>query len=132
MPATVRKTDLLYPELSYKIVGCAYDVFNELGFGHPEKYYQRALAEVLKEKNIPYSEQVYYPLKFKDKVIGRNYFDFLVDGKVIVELKKDNRFSKQHIDQVLGYLRVSDLKLAILINFSRTEVIYKRIVNVGL
>ncbi|MBI4946838.1 MAG: hypothetical protein HY840_10625 [Bacteroidetes bacterium] len=42
MPATVRKSDLLYPELSYAIVGCAYDVYNELGFGHHEKYYQRA------------------------------------------------------------------------------------------
>ncbi|MBI4930697.1 MAG: GxxExxY protein [Bacteroidetes bacterium] len=129
MPATVKRSDLLFPELSYQIVGCAFEVYNELGFGHHEKYYQRAYAEALKLKELKFTEQVYFPLKFKDKVIGKFYFDFLVDEKVIVELKKDNRFSKQHIDQVKGYLKVSGLKLAILINFTRTEVLYKRIIN---
>jgi GxxExxY protein len=129
MPAIVKRPDLLFPELSYKIIGCAFEVYNELGFGHHEKYYQRAYAEALKLKEIKFSEQVYFPLKFKGVVIGKNFFDFLIDDKVIVELKKDNRFSKQHIDQVKEYLKVSDLKLAILVNFSRTEVIYKRIIN---
>ncbi len=129
MPAIIKRPDLVYPELSYKIVGCAFDVYNELGFGHHEKYYQRAYAEALRLKNLKFSEQVYFPLKFKDKIIGKNFFDFLVDEKVIVELKKDNRFSKQHIDQVKEYLKVSELKLALLINFARTEVVYKRIIN---
>lgn len=129
MPATVKRQDLLFPELSYQIVGCAFEVYNELGFGHHEKYYQRAYAEALKLKDLKFAEQVYFPLKFKDKIIGKNFFDFLVDEKVIVELKKDNRFSKQHIDQVKEYLNVSNLKLAILINFTRTEVLHKRIIN---
>lgn len=129
MPTIVRKPDLLFPDLSYKIIGCAYDVYNELGFGHHEKYYQRAYAEALKLKQIIFAREIYFPLKFKDKIIGKFFFDFLVEQKIIVELKKDNRFSKQHIDQVIEYLKVSDLKLAILINFIRTEVVYKRIVN---
>src|SRR5690242_2985323 len=98
MPATVHKPDLLYPEISYQLIGCAYDVFNNLGFGHHEKYYQRAYAEALKIKSIKFQEQVYFPLKFKDKVIGKMFFDFLIEDKIIIELKKDNRFSKQHVD----------------------------------
>jgi GxxExxY protein len=53
--------DLVYPELSFKIVGCAFEVYNELGFGHPERYYQKALALALKNKNIPFKEQAYFP-----------------------------------------------------------------------
>jgi GxxExxY protein len=130
MPVELKRNDLVYPELSYQLIGCAYEVFNELGYGHHEKYYQKSYALTLKSKSFSFKEQVYYPLKFKDEIIGKFFFDFLVDEKVIVELKKDNRFSKQHIDQVLGYLKVSDLKLAMLINFTKTGVIYKRILNV--
>jgi len=127
----LKRNDLVLPELSYQIVGCAFDVFNELGPGHAEKNYQKALAHVFKLKNISFKEQVYYPLKFKDTVIGKHFLDFLVDGKVIVELKKDGRYSKMNIDQVLNYLKISSLSLAILVNFTKTGVAYKRIVNVS-
>ena len=131
MKAQVLKPDLLYPELSYELIGCAYDVFNELGFGHYEKYYQKAYAAALNSKKIKYKEQIYFALKFRDKLLGKQFFDFLVEEKIVVELKKDNRFSKQHIDQVLEYLKTANIKLAILINFSRTGVLYKRIININ-
>ena len=124
------KKDILYPELSYKIVGCAFDVFNELGPGFHEKYYQRALAEALKEKRINFAEQVYTPLKYKDSIIGKQYLDFLVENNVIVELKKGNIFSKRHIDQVINYLKTKNLQLAILINFTNNGVVSKRLVNI--
>src|SRR4051812_22954350 len=76
MAATLIRNDIVYPELSYDLIGCSYDVFNELGFGHHEKYYQRAFAEALKLKSLTFTEQVYYPLKFKDKIIGKMFFDF--------------------------------------------------------
>jgi len=105
-------------------------VFNELGFGHPEKFYQRAFTVELKKKNIPFKEQVYYPLKYKDEIVGKQFFDFLIEDKLILELKKNNHFSKQHIDQVNEYLRISELKLAILVNFTPNGIIYKRLVNI--
>lgn len=129
--STVKRTDLVYPELSFIIVGCAYEVFNELGPGHTEKIYQRALAAVFEEKKITFKEQEYYPLKFKDKVIGRGFLDFAVDNKVIVELKKDETFTKTHIDQVVNYLKLSNYKLAILINFTPQGVKFKRLVNIN-
>ena len=129
--STLKRTDLVYPELSFIIVGCAYEVFNELGPGHTEKNYQRALAVVFEEKKLIFKEQEYYALRFKDRIIGRSFLDFSVDNKIIVELKKDDTFSKTHIDQVLNYLKLSNYKLAILINFTKQGVKFKRIVNIN-
>lgn len=129
--STLKRTDLVYPELSFIIVGCAYEVFNELGPGHTEKNYQRALATVFEEKKLIFKEQEYYPLKFKNRVIGRGFLDFSVDNKIIVELKKDETFTKTHIDQVLNYLKLSNYKLALLINFTPQGVKFKRIVNIN-
>jgi len=74
--------DILYPELSYKIVGCAFDVFNGLGAGYNEKYYQKAPAESSSKKELKLLQQVNFLLKYQDKIIGRNFFDFLVKNKI--------------------------------------------------
>ena len=130
MKTVVRRKDLVYPELSYEIVGWAFEVFDELGPGHSEKSYQRALAIALRAKDLQFKEQVYYKLKFRDEIVGRGYLDFLVDEKVILELKKDVNFSKTHMEQVLNYIKLSKLKLGILLNFTKEGVKFKRIVNI--
>ncbi|HEY0031431.1 MAG TPA: GxxExxY protein [Bacteroidia bacterium] len=122
-----RKQEVVYPELSYKIVGSAYEVYNSLGKGFPEKYYQKALAIEFKSRSIEFKEQVYYPLTFKEELVGKSYFDFLVEDKIIVEIKQGNHFSKGHFEQILRYLKVSNLKLGLLINFSSEGVQVKRI-----
>lgn len=124
------RNDLLYPELSYKIVGVLFDVYNYLGSGHHEKYYQRAIAEEFRSKSIKFKEQVYFPLNYKDKIVGRIYMDFLIEDNVVLEIKKDNHFSKKNIDQVLSYLKFADKRLAILANFSSNGILFKRIVNI--
>ena len=129
MTKTVYKQDLLYPELSYKIVGRAYEVFNEIGGGHKEKAYQNAMRISFQEQKIKFSEELCYPVIFKTKTVEKGRFDFLVEGKIIVELKALSFFSKGHIDQVLNYLNNSGIKLALLISFGQNEVRVKRIVN---
>jgi GxxExxY protein len=124
------KQDLIYPELSYEIIGCAYEVFNELGPGHAEKYYQRALAKSFSFKNIEFKEQVYFPLKFKNVIVGKTFLDFEVEEKIIIEIKKDGFFAKPHIEQVLNYIKITNHKLALLINFTPTGIKFKRIVNI--
>ncbi len=131
MNEKLRRDDLVHPELSYKIIGCAYEVYNELGFGHQEKLYQKALAIAFKKEKILFKEQVYSPLKFQDEVVGRMYFDFLVEEKIIVELKKSQFYSKANIDQVVEYLKTSKLQLALLINFTPNGVNYKRLLNIA-
>ncbi len=131
MKAQVKRDDLIFPELSYQIVGCAYEVFDELGPGHLEKIYQKAFAVAFKNKELKFTEQVYYNLKFKDEIVGKAFLDFCVDDKIIVELKKDDSFSKTHIEQVLNYLKLSNLKLAILFNFTKEGVKFRRIVSIN-
>ena len=125
----IQKQDLIYPELSYQLVGLAYNVFNELGHGHLEKIYQKAYAKELKEAGIVFKEQAPYQVIYKEEVIGNNYLDFLIEEKVIIELKRSDFYSKKYIDQVSNYIKVSNLKLAILINFTTNGVRIKRIVN---
>lgn len=129
MGQTIRKPDLLYPEISYKIIGCSFDVYNAIGSGYHEKYYQKALIEAFTQLGVTFQTEVSYPLTYRGKIIGRKRLDFLIENKVVVELKKGDAFSKSHIDQVVEYLRTQNLKLAILINFGSHGVLYKRIVN---
>ncbi len=130
MQPTISK-DLIYPELSYKLVGLAFTVFNELDFGHLEKIYQRAYAKELALEKLKFKEQVPYNVIYKGEIIGKGYLDFLVEDKIIIELKRNDHYSKKHIEQVVNYLKISGLKLALLIHFSKEGVKYKRIVNVN-
>lgn len=125
----IRKQDLQFPDLSYKIIGCAFEVFNELGSGHREKTYQKAMSRQLNISGLKIIEQIYYPLIFKGENIAKNYFDFLVDDKVIVELKHSDYFSRTHFDQLNHYLRMANLKLGLLISFTNKGVRFKRVVN---
>jgi GxxExxY protein len=129
MNKMIQKQDLIYPELSYKLVGLAYNVFNELGHGHLEKIYQKAYAKELKEAGIIFKEQAPYQVIYKEEIIGNNFLDFLIEEKVIIELKRSDFYSKKYIDQVSNYIKVSNLRLAILINFTSNGVRIKRIVN---
>ncbi|HAH04024.1 TPA: GxxExxY protein [Candidatus Komeilibacteria bacterium] len=125
------KSDLIYPDFSFKIIGILFDVYNELGFGYQEKYYQRAIASVFyKNKNkIKFKEQVKIPLAFKRTKIGYYYLDFLIEDKIILEIKRGNYFSRQNIGQVYAYLKATNLKSGILANFTNKGVRYKRIIN---
>lgn len=129
MENQLKRKDIFYPELSYIIIGCTFDVYNSLGSGHHEKYYQAALSESFLEKKLKHKQQVSFPLLYKKSIVGKRFFDFIVEDKIVVEIKKGNRFSKSHIDQVMEYLKLSNLKLAILVNFGSQGVAFKRIIN---
>jgi GxxExxY protein len=127
---TKKKIELVYPELSYQIVGVLFDVFNELGYGYQEKTYQRAIAGAFRERGIGFREQLSMPLEFSGGNIGRFYLDFLVENKVVLELKRGNHFLKTNILQVYGYLKKFDMKLGIIANYTNTGLKFKRIVNI--
>lgn len=120
---------IVFPDLSYKIIGASFNVFNKLGFGLQEKYYQRALAIEFKNLNINFKEQESLSLKYKDEAIGRYIVDFLIDNKIILELKVVNKLGYVNAKQVLGYLKISGIKLGILIYFTKDGVKYRRILN---
>ena len=119
----------IYSELSHSIIGSCFDVQNSLGSGRPEKTYQKALAYELHSRKINFSEQVVTDLKYKDIRIGNRRFEFLVDNKIIVELKVGNFLGKSEFEQIFEYLQMSGIKLGLLILFSTSGVKIKRIIN---
>lgn len=123
------REDLIYKDECYKIIGLVFSVFNELGYGHREKFYQNAISDIFTENKIPFKKELKARVNFKGREIGYYYFDFLVFDKIVIELKQRNYFSKKDIEQLYSYLKAMKLKLGILIYFTKNGIRYKRIVN---
>lgn len=122
--------DLVYPGLSYQVVGLLFEVSNKLGGNYQEKYYQKAVALELRQAGLKFKEQVRFPLKYKNEPLGAYCPDFLIDDKIVVEIKNNKNFTPKNIQQVYTYLKAFDLKLGILTNFTNSGLIFKRIVNI--
>ncbi len=120
---------IVYPELSYKIIGIIFKVCNQLGYGYQEKHYQRALASEFGEQRIKYEREKEIEIRYNDELIGKYYLDFIVENKIILELKVVPEFQKRNLRQTLEYLNTTGLKLAILINFTPNGAQYRRVIN---
>jgi GxxExxY protein len=126
----VKKVDLLYEDLSYQIRGVAYDVRKHYGPGHKEVLYQRAFDEEMNLRKIKYVREkpikIYSPMT--GKIIGSYQPDFIVDDKIIVELKALEKIPRKMIDQIYSYLRNSIYQLGFFINYGPDGVDIKRII----
>ncbi len=121
--------EIVFPEESYKIVGAAFSVFNHLGWGLSEKDYQRALMEEFLSLELDAKREVYIPLQYKTANIGRYFADFVINDRILVEIKVVPKLSYDHAKQVLTYLRIANLKLGILVYFTKEGIKYRRILN---
>lgn len=126
-----KREDLVYYDECYKVVGILLSVYNQLGYGYEEKTYQKAIAIALKNAGYKFIEQLYAPVVFEGKVIDKNFFDFLIENIIVLEIKRGVHFSTAHIKQVYEYLVAKKLKLGILAYFAPRGVHYKRIVNLS-
>lgn len=124
----MKEGELLYKIESYTLVGCAYTVYNGIGYGHHERVYQRCYATELQESKFTFQEQVYHPVVHRGVLVGKYFFDFLVDNKIVVELKVGDIIYPEFVKQVLQYLRTSHIRLGIIILFSPTGVKFQRVV----
>lgn len=116
--------DLIHPELSYKITGLLFKVHNDLGRFSREKQYGDLFENLLKCNNISYKRE----LRIAD---SGNILDFIVEDKIIVELKAKRIVTKDDYYQVQRYLQETGIKLALLINFRRQYLTPKRIIRIG-
>lgn len=121
--------EILHKELSYKIVGILFSVHTQLGNRYQEKYYQRAVEIALIENNLNFSKEVSVDLQYNNKAIGKYYLDFLIENKIVLELKTVLSFAPKDFKQVLGYLKAKNLALGILANFQTESLVYNRIIN---
>ncbi len=122
-------TEILYKELSYSIIGAAIEVHKTLGPGFLEVVYENALEIELKTRGVSFEKYLPLPVYYKDQMIGNYEADFLVDQKIILELKSISGLNKVHEAQAHHYLAATGLSLAILINFGTESLEYKRIIR---
>ncbi|MCK5520905.1 MAG: GxxExxY protein [Candidatus Marinimicrobia bacterium] len=121
--------ELIYKEESYNIIGAALEVHKTLGNGFLEAVYQEAFEYELKKSNIPYAREVNLKIPYKDIVLNKKYMaDFVCYDKIIIEFKALSHLTSEHEAQVLNYLKVTNFKLGILINFGEKKLQYKRFV----
>jgi GxxExxY protein len=115
------KTKLLYPELSYKVRGAIFEVYKELGPYHKEKVYGNALAEELKTRDIKFSRQKRVEIKYNNKKVGTYIPDFVIENKIIIELKAVKFVHKSAIKQLYHYLNGSKYRVGFLVNFKNSK-----------
>lgn len=120
---------VIYPELSYKICGLCFNIHNQLGRYRNEKQYADALEDLLKENSISYLREFVFPCSFAGEKSRKNIADFVIEGKIVVELKTRDIVLKEDYFQVQRYLVSSDKKLGILFNFRQKYLRPKRIIN---
>lgn len=126
---TQTESKFLYTDLSEKILGCAFRVFRKLGYGHPEKIYQKCLAIEFEKSKLTFEKEKHSKIDYDGIAVGRYYLDFLVNAKIAVELKVRRQIYDTDWIQLLNYLKATNLKVGLLIVFTKSGLEIKRVVN---
>jgi GxxExxY protein len=122
-------TVIFFKEESFKIIGACMEVHRNLGSGFLEIVYKEALEHEFGLRNIPYEREKPYLVHYKGITLQRNFHaDFILFDKIILEVKGVKEINNEHIAQTINYLKVSNSKLAILVNFGKTGFEYKRLI----
>ncbi|MEK6726447.1 MAG: GxxExxY protein [Deltaproteobacteria bacterium] len=117
---------LKHEQITKSVIGCAFEVINELGSGFLESVYEKALLLALRQKGLSAISQ--YPVKvmFRGECVGDFYADIFVEEKVIVELKAVKAIAPEHQAQIINYLNATGIEVGLLINFGNPKLEYKR------
>ena len=123
-------TELKYKYITEKILGASFEVHKFLGNGFLEVIYQRALAWEMRQKGLEFAREIEQDIFYKDlpEPIGTRRADFVVESKVLVELKAIVQLEDVHLAQALNYLKAYKLEVGLLINFGSKSLTFKRIV----
>jgi GxxExxY protein len=122
-------TEIIYKEESFRIIGLCMEVHNNLGKGFLEIVYKDALEYEFRKNNIPFEREKEYEVNYKDIILPHKFYaDFVVFDKIILEVKGMTGIAEEHIAQTLNYLKVSGLKLGLIVNFGELSLQYKRVV----
>lgn len=120
---------LIHEELSGVIIGIAMEVLNELKPGLDEKLYERAMVIELRRRGHAVEAQREFPVFYRDEPIGHLTPDLIIDDKIVVDPKVVSAFNEPHVAQMIGYLTISGLELALLLNFKSARLEGKRVVQ---
>src|ERR1700730_13519759 len=123
------KKEIIHEELSGIIIGAAMEVLNELKPGLDEKLYERAMIIELNRRGHTVSVQSAFPVFYRAELIGNLVPDLIVDDAIIVDPKVVSCFTETHVAQMIGYLNITGLELALLMNFKNARLDWKRVVR---
>ncbi len=122
------RQSLLYSGITYKVRGAIFSVYNELGYGHKEQVYQKALETEFLKTGIYFKREANLKVQYKGESVGNYRPDFVIEDKIILELKAVEFMAKVYETQLLHYLKTTGHKLGLLINFGSPKLIIKRII----
>lgn len=120
---------LLHAEITESVIGASMAILNALRPGLDEKLYENALVIELRARGHEVEQQRQFPVHYRDELIGTLIPDLIVDGKVIADPKVVTVFNETHTAQMLGYLNITGLEVALLLNFKYASLQWKRIAN---
>lgn len=119
---------LIFADLTYKIRGAIFEVYNILGSGHKEQVYQKALEKEFDERKIPYKKEKTIDVNYKGKSVGNYRPDFTIEDKIIIELKAVEYVPKSYEEQLIHYLKTTGFQVGLLVNFGQPKLYIKRLV----
>ena len=119
--------DIKYKELTEKIIGIFYKVYNKLGYGFLEKVYENAMLIEFKKEGIPAVAQFPIKVLYEEEIVGEYYADILIATKVIVEIKAVKNLLTEHEAQLLNYLKATDIEVGLLLNFGPKPEIKRKV-----
>ena len=117
---------MVHEKLTEQIIGCAYRVYNKLGFGFLESVYEKSLMIELRKGGITAASQAAIVVRYDDEVVGEFVADIVVEGTIIVELKSVRRMALSHEIQLVNYLVATGKNVGLLLNFGQRKVEVKR------
>jgi len=120
------ETDYLYKELTSEIIKRFYVVYNILGYGFLEKVYEKALYFELKKADLQVERQKPINVFYENELVGEYYADLLVEEKVIIELKASEKICEEHENQLINYLKATEIEVGLLLNFGKKPEIKRK------
>ena len=123
------KEEYKHSELTEKIIGCAMKVHSTLGNGFQEVIYQRSLALEMETQGLGFARELEMPIYYNGVGVGSRRADFLVENKVMVEIKALTQLENVHLAQALNYLEAYKIEIGLLINFGNTKLQFRRLTN---
>jgi len=121
-------SDYKYSDLTGKIIELAIKVHKNLGSAYEEKIYQRALYLELQRAKISFEREKVITINYGNVTIGKKKLDFVVENKIVIELKKIDAIDKVHVAQVVSYLKTLGLDIGLILNFGRSKLEIKRVI----
>ena len=121
-------SELFFKEEVFKVVGCAMEVLNTLGHGLLEKPYENALVVEFQLRGIPYKQQPRFPVIYKSVSVGEYVPDLIVFDSIIIDTKVIQSIGNNEKAQMINYLKITGLKVGVLLNFKHSKLEYQRIV----